>query len=238
MVAPLLDYMPGAARALIVDLPASSSRWAASRARRTAAGGSYGQAPSDAAHLKSALAPFLAGIPIRTGFVGEARFGLSMTCVPASAPPAHGRPLCDACTTERRNGSGRMAFAALSDVGGPRSQLAGAPWARAGWSLRRRLWAGAVGPSKRWPYTPIWRARLVAEGTACGSRRAGRAELAAEIVRGANAEYTRSQRGPICARPSWRSPPPTPRFERGVRTQLTHIISYGLKIEIMIKTIT
>src|SRR5204863_4804236 len=36
----------------------------------------YGQALIMPRTWKSALAPYLAGIPLRTGFVGEARFGL------------------------------------------------------------------------------------------------------------------------------------------------------------------
>jgi heptosyltransferase-2 len=77
LCAPLADYMPGLRRAIIFDLP--RGRIALSR-QRTLAGKlrdeKYGQALMMLRTWKSALAPFLAGIPLRTGFAGEFRFGL------------------------------------------------------------------------------------------------------------------------------------------------------------------
>src|SRR5713101_5758493 len=77
MVAPLIDYMPGVRKGVVVDLPRKRLAFAAHRAlaRRLRAEG-YGQALVMPRTWKSALAPYLAGIPERTGFVGEARFGL------------------------------------------------------------------------------------------------------------------------------------------------------------------
>src|SRR5712692_1184560 len=77
VVAPLIDYMPGVRKGVVVDLPRKRLAFAAHRAlaRRLRAEG-YGQALVMPRTWKSALAPFLAGIPQRTGFVGEARFGL------------------------------------------------------------------------------------------------------------------------------------------------------------------
>src|SRR5262249_14349960 len=77
MVAPLLDYMPGVRKGVVVDLPRKRIAFSAHRplARRLRAEG-YGQALVMPRTWKSALAPYLAGIPERTGFVGEARFGL------------------------------------------------------------------------------------------------------------------------------------------------------------------
>src|SRR5450755_1426726 len=77
MVSPLLDYMPGVRKGIIVDLPRrrlalSQHHELAARLRREA----YGQALVMPRTWKSALALYLAGIPQRTGFVGEGRFGL------------------------------------------------------------------------------------------------------------------------------------------------------------------
>jgi lipopolysaccharide heptosyltransferase II len=77
LCAPLADYMPGVRRAIIADLP--RRRLGIARQRRLAAtlrDGHYGQALMMSRKWKAALAPFLAGIPLRTGFTGEARFGL------------------------------------------------------------------------------------------------------------------------------------------------------------------
>ncbi len=77
MVAPLVDYMPGVRKGVAVDLPRKRVAFGEHRAladRLRAEG--YGRALVMPRTWKSALAPFLAGIPRRTGFVGEARFGL------------------------------------------------------------------------------------------------------------------------------------------------------------------
>jgi heptosyltransferase-2 len=76
-VAPLADYMPGVRKAIVVDLPRKRLPLGQYRAlaRRLRQEG-YGQSLVMPRTWKSALAPFLAGIPLRTGFAGEARFGL------------------------------------------------------------------------------------------------------------------------------------------------------------------
>src|SRR5262245_61665261 len=77
MVAPLLDYMPGVRKGIAVDLPRKRlplSQHQALAQRLRAKG--YGAALIMPRTWKAALAPWLAGIPVRTGFVGEARFGL------------------------------------------------------------------------------------------------------------------------------------------------------------------
>src|SRR5271169_5490536 len=75
--APLVDYMPGVRSGIVWDLPrgrlAVAKQWALAgdlRARH------YGTALVLPRTWKSAIAPALAGIPERVGFVGEARFGL------------------------------------------------------------------------------------------------------------------------------------------------------------------
>src|SRR5881392_952682 len=77
MVAPLLDYMPGVRKGIVVDLPRTRLALAQQHvlSRRLQAE-KYGQALVMPRTWKSALAPWLAGIPRRTGFAGEARFGL------------------------------------------------------------------------------------------------------------------------------------------------------------------
>ena len=74
MVAPLVDYMPGVRKGMAVDLPRKRVAFGQHRAlaERLRAEG-YGQALVMPRTWKSALAPFLAGIPQRTGFAGEAR---------------------------------------------------------------------------------------------------------------------------------------------------------------------
>src|SRR5246127_1682995 len=77
LCAPLVDYMPGVRAGIVCDLPRSrlaiSKQWALAaelRARH------YTTALVLPRTWKSAIAPTLAGIPERIGFVGEARFGL------------------------------------------------------------------------------------------------------------------------------------------------------------------
>ena len=77
LCAPLADYMPGVRQALVADLP--RRRIGVGLQRQLAAtlrAGRYGQALVMSRKWKAALAPWLAGIPRRTGFVGEMRFGL------------------------------------------------------------------------------------------------------------------------------------------------------------------
>lgn len=77
LCAPLADYMPGIRQTIVIDLP--RRRLGLARQRELAARlrtGGYTQALVMSRKWKAALAPFLAGIPTRTGFAGEARFGL------------------------------------------------------------------------------------------------------------------------------------------------------------------
>jgi len=168
MVAPLLDYMPGVRKGVVADLPrkrlALSDHRALARRLRAE---KYGQALVMPRTWKSALAPSLAGIPCRTGFVGEGRFGL----------------INDLRFGERRlpRMADRCAMLAL-----PKGEAAPVQWPlpelkvpaseRAAWRQRLglapdgrpvvALAPGAVGPSKRWPaasYADLAR-RLAAEG--------------------------------------------------------------------------
>src|SRR3984957_9387079 len=77
LCAPLLDYMPGVRSGIVWDLPRSrlalAQQWGLAQRLRA---GNYGTALVMPRTWKSALAPALAGIPERVGFIGEARFGL------------------------------------------------------------------------------------------------------------------------------------------------------------------
>lgn len=77
LCAPLADYMPGVRAAIVEDLPRRrlglAQQFALAAKLRE---GHYGQALVMSRKWKAALAPWLAGIPLRTGFVGEWRYGL------------------------------------------------------------------------------------------------------------------------------------------------------------------
>ncbi len=77
LCAPIADYMPGVRKIHISDQPRKRLGWTIQRdlAARLRQEG-YGQAIVMSRKWKAALAPWLAGIPRRTGFAGEARFGL------------------------------------------------------------------------------------------------------------------------------------------------------------------
>jgi heptosyltransferase-2 len=77
LCAPLADYMPGLRQTIVFDLPRRRIAFARHRAlAERLRAEHYGQALVMLRTWKSALAPFLAGIPLRTGFAGEFRFGL------------------------------------------------------------------------------------------------------------------------------------------------------------------
>src|SRR5882724_668592 len=191
MVAPLLDYMPGVRKGIVADLPRRRLAWKehSALAQRLRVE-NYAQALVMPRTWKAALAPSLAGIPRRTGFVGEARFGL----------------INDLRFGERRLPRMVDRCAALAM---PKEETAPAEWPLpqlsvpasevAAWRARLRLAPdgsqpgrpvvafapGAVGPSKRWPaayYAELAR-RLAVEGNCVwviGGP--GEKELAAEIV--------------------------------------------------------
>ena len=77
LCAPLVDYMPGVRSGILWDLPRSrlsvARQWGLASLLRARG---YRTALILPRTWKSAIAPALAGIPERIGFVGEARFGL------------------------------------------------------------------------------------------------------------------------------------------------------------------
>jgi heptosyltransferase-2 len=167
LCAPLADYMPELRQAIAVDLRRKRLAWGehqalAARLKQE----NYGTVLIMPRTWKAALAPFLASIPERTGWVGEWRFGLlndlrfgerkrprmvdqcAALALPADAVPPENLP--------------------LPELRVPAAEVAG--WReRMGLNSGRPVVAlapGAVGPSKRWPaasYADIAR-RLTGEG--------------------------------------------------------------------------
>ena len=162
LCAPLVDYMPGVRAGIVWDLPRSrlalARQWGLAKQLRASG---YGTALVLPRTWKSAIAPALAGIPERVGFVGEARFGLlnqwrwgekvlprfidknAALALPDGAPlpgewpvPQLRVPADETARWRQANGLGT----------GPAVALA----------------PGSVGASKRWSYYPE-AARLLAE---------------------------------------------------------------------------
>jgi heptosyltransferase-2 len=188
LCAPLLDYMPGVRAGIVCDLPrqqlAFSDHFALARRLRAA---NYGSALVMPRTWKAALAPYLAAIPERIGFAGEARFILlnDLRFGERKLPR-----MIDRC------GALALPKGALLPADWPLPELK-VPLAEAqAWRARRGLdddgrpvvafAPGAVGPSKRWPitaYAEVAR-QLTAQGVGVwvlGSP--NEAPLAAEIAR-------------------------------------------------------
>jgi len=168
MVAPLLDYMPGVRKGIVADLPRRQLALKQHRAlARRLRAENYDRVLIMPRTWKAALAPWLAAIPRRTGFVGEGRFAL----------------INDLRFGERRLPRMADRCAALALAKGERApnqwplpELKVPAAECTGW--RRRLGLacdgrgivalapGAVGPAKRWPaafYADL-ACRLAAEG--------------------------------------------------------------------------
>jgi heptosyltransferase-2 len=170
LCAPLTDYMPGLRQAIVMDLPRKSLALAQQRAlaRRFKQEG-YGTALIMPRTWKSALAPYFAGIPERTGFAGEARFFLlnDLRFGERSLPR-----MVDRCAALA------LPKGANLPAEWPVPKLEVAASEVAAWRSRRGLTddgkpvvalaPGAVGPSKRWPsaaYADLTR-KLLADGLA------------------------------------------------------------------------
>jgi heptosyltransferase-2 len=162
LCAPLVDYMPGVRSGIVWDLPRSrlavARQWGLASILRTRG---YRTALILPRTWKSAIAPALAGIPERIGFVGEARFGLlnqwrwgekalprfidknAALALPDKAPLPPEWPV-----PQLRLGAGEVSRwrEANGLGGGPAVALA----------------PGSVGASKRWTYYPQ-AAKLLAE---------------------------------------------------------------------------
>jgi heptosyltransferase-2 len=165
--APLVEFMPGVRKAVVGELP--RGRLAMGEHRKLAArlrAENYGTALIMPRKWKAALAPWLAGIPDRVGFVGEFRYGL----------------LTDARGGERALSRMIDRCAALVFPAGaplpaelPEPHLAVPPAALAEWHRRTGIddrspivavAPGAIGRGRRWPtarYAELTR-RLTATG--------------------------------------------------------------------------
>jgi heptosyltransferase II len=170
LCAPLTDYMPGVRRAVVVDLPRKKlafgqHRRLAFRLRQE----QYGSALVMPKTWKSALAPFLAGIPERAGLCGEARF-----IVLNDLRFGKGRlpRMVDECASLALPASSEFPAewpapelkVPAAEVAAWRSQHASAATGRPAVALA----PGAVGPAKRWPvaaYAALSR-KLLADGFA------------------------------------------------------------------------
>lgn len=162
LCAPLVDYMPGVRAGVVWDLPrgrlAVAKQWRLAEQLRAR---NYGTALVLPRTWKSAIAPALAGIPERVGFVGEARFGLinrwrwgekalprfidknAALALPDRAPLPPEWPVPQLVVPAGETDRWRQAHGL-----GPGSAVALAP--------------GSVGASKRWTYYPE-AARLLAQ---------------------------------------------------------------------------
>lgn len=162
--APLADYMPGVRKAIVWDLPRRRLALAkqfglASRLREE----NFGHALVMSRKWKAALAPALAGIPERTGFIGELRFGLLNDW--RRGEKALPR-MVDQCA----------ALALPADTALPEEwpmpQLVVGRDDVTAWRKANNLGdgpavaiaPGAVGPSKRWSYFAEAAARLTKQG--------------------------------------------------------------------------
>ncbi len=170
LCAPLADYMPGVRQAVVFDIPRGRPAFAENRrlAERLRAGG-YGTALIMSRKWKAVLAPALARIPERVGFVGEWRFGLltdmrfgenklprmidqcAMLALPKDANPPAAWPLPEIVVP----GKEVAEWLARRGLGGEKRPIVA-------------LCPGAVGKGKRWPeerYGELAR-RLANEGAA------------------------------------------------------------------------
>lgn len=152
LTAPLVDYMPGVRRGIRADLPRGRLGWRQNLdlARRLRREG-YGCALIMSRKWKAALAPFLAGIPQRIGYVGEARYGLLNDARSGERQIARMLDQCAALALPR-DAAWPPAWP-MPSLRVPANEVAN-------WRARRglepdgpvvALCPGAVGPSKRWP---------------------------------------------------------------------------------------
>jgi heptosyltransferase-2 len=153
LCAPLCDYMPGIRQGIEWNLPRrrlplTQYRALARRLKRE----HYGTALVMLRTWKSALAPYLAGIPERTGFIGEFRLGLvnDLRFGERALPRMIDR--CAALALPK--GAALPAEWPLPEIVVPEAEVAQ-------WRERRGLTTdaapivalapGAIGPGKKWP---------------------------------------------------------------------------------------
>ena len=162
LCAPLVDYMPGVRSGIVWDLPRSrlavAKQWGLAAQLRAR---NYGTALVLPRTWKSAIAPALAGIPERVGFVGEARFGLinRWRWGEKALPRFIDKNAALALPDGARLAAGMAGAAAQV----PAEEVGRFRQARGlGHGTAVALAPGSVGASKRWTYYPE-AARLLAE---------------------------------------------------------------------------
>jgi heptosyltransferase-2 len=200
LVATLLDYMPGVRKGIVSDLPrgriAPQQQWALARRLRAE---SYGTALVMPRTWKSAVAPFLAGIPERIGFFGEGRLIL-LNDVRWGERKLN--RMIDRCTAlALSDGAPQPAALPLPKLVVPAAEVAA-------WRERQKLAVdsgpivalcpGAVGAGKRWPvghYAELAR-RLAAQNIAIWVLGAPNERLLADEIAAAGGARVRDLTGP------------------------------------------
>jgi heptosyltransferase II len=168
LCAPLADYMPGVRQAIVAELPRGRLALAkqvavAERLKREG----YGTALVMPSTWKSTLAPFLAGIPERIGWVGEVRFVLLNDARWGRLKLPRMVDQCAALALPR--GAKLPAEWPKPELKVPTAEIAA--WRRKhGFTAQPAvvLAPGAVGPAKRWTtsgYAALAR-QLLADGLA------------------------------------------------------------------------
>ena len=170
LCAPLLDYMPGVRKGVVFDIPRRQPALGLNfQLAKILRAENYGKAIVTSRKWKAALAPALAGIPERVGFVGEWRYGLltdmrygekdlprmidqcAVLALPREEQRAHDWPLPQLAVPEKEIAEWR----ARNGLGEEKRKVVA-------------LCPGAVGAGKRWPetsYAELAR-RLAGEGCA------------------------------------------------------------------------
>ena len=138
LTALLADYMPGIRKTIVAELPrgrlALAKQWELARRLRRERYGTVVVMPRT---WKSSLAPFLAGIPERTGFAGEGRFVPDQrSALGRAAARPHDRPLRGAGVAQERE---RAAANGLAAARTRRPRRRDRAVARAAQSPRRQL---------------------------------------------------------------------------------------------------
>jgi heptosyltransferase-2 len=168
LCAPLADYMPDVRQSIIADLPRgriamAKQKAVAERLKREG----YGTALVMPSTWKSTLAPFLAGIPERIGWVGEVRFVLLNDARWGRLKLPRMVDQCAALALPR--GAQLPADWPKPELKVPADEIAA--WRRKHGLTERpavALAPGAVGPAKRWTtdgYAALAR-RLLSDGFA------------------------------------------------------------------------
>lgn len=164
LCAPLVDYMPGVRSGIVWDLPRSrlalARQWRLAKLLRER---NYGTAIVLPRTWKSAIAPTLAGIPERVGFVGELRFGLinrwrwGEKALPRFIDKNAALALPDGAQLPKEWPAPQLRV--------PPEEIA--RWRQAnapGSGTAVALAPGSVGASKRWTYYPDAARRLAEQG--------------------------------------------------------------------------